>query len=63
MNTKDYRIYGCHFTKEEYSFIKRKLKKLCSQTDETKKTNTEVLLDLFKLALKEEKNRKNNKNE
>lgn len=55
MNTKDYRIYGCHFTKEEYGFIKRKLKKLCNQTGETRKTNTQILLELFKLALKEEK--------
>lgn len=58
MNTKDYRLYGCHFTKEEYGFIKRKLKKLSNRNSETKITDTQVLLELFKLALKEEKEEK-----
>lgn len=58
MNTKDYRLYGYHFTKEEYGFIKRKLKKLSNRNSETKITDTQVLLELFKLALKEEKEEK-----
>ena len=53
IESKGYRIYGCHFTKEEYVFIKKRLKKLC-KTDGLKMTNTEVLLGL----LKEEKEEK-----
>lgn len=45
-------------TKEEYGFIKRKLKKLSNRNSETKITDTQVLLELFKLALKEEKEEK-----
>lgn len=57
IRSKGYRIYGCHFTKEEYVFIKKRLKKLC-KTDGLRMSNTEVLLGLFKLALQEEKEEK-----
>lgn len=46
---KDYRLYGCHFTKEEYNFIQNKIKKI---------SNSRILIKLFKLALKNENEQK-----
>ena len=60
IKSKGYRIYGCHFTKEEYVFIKKRLKKLC-KSDGLKRSNTEILLGLFKLTLKAEKEDKEEK--
>ena len=48
-----YRLYGCWFTKEEYIFIKNKLKELREINGE-KRNNTEILIELFKLALEDE---------
>ena len=48
-----YRLYGCWFTKEEYVFIKNKLKELREINGE-KRNNTEILIELFKLALEDE---------
>ena len=28
MNTKDYRLYGCHFTEKDFDYINSKLDKL-----------------------------------
>lgn len=56
---KDYRLYGCHFTEKEYQFINQKIK----ETNENrikKISNTEIILELFRLALKEEENRGEN---
>ena len=52
-----YRLYGCWFTKEEYIFIKNKLKELREINGE-KRNNTEILIELFKLALKDENDMK-----
>lgn len=49
---KKYRLYGCHFTKEEYTFIQKKIKRL-SNISGQKISNTQVLIELFKLALKD----------
>ena len=43
---KKYRLYGCHFTKEEYTFIQKKIKKL-SNINGQKMSNTLVLIELF----------------
>ena len=47
-----YRLYGCHFTKKEYTFIQKKIKKL-SNINGQKRSNTQILIELFKLALKD----------
>lgn len=47
-----YRLYGCHFTKEEYTFIQKKIKKL-SNIKGQKRNNTQILIELFKLALRD----------
>lgn len=47
-----YRLYGCHFTKEEYIFIQKKIKRL-SNIRGQKRSNTQILIELFKLALKD----------
>ena len=52
-----YRLYGCWFTKEEYIFIKNKLKELREINGE-KRNNTEILIELFKLALEDENDMK-----
>ena len=52
-----YRLYGCWFTKEEYIFIKNKLKELWEINGE-KRNNTEILIELFKLALEDENDMK-----
>ena len=49
---KKYRLYGCHFTKEEYTFIQKKIKKL-SNIKGQKRNNTQILIELFKLALRD----------
>lgn len=46
-----YRLYGCHFTKEEYAFIQKKIKRL-SNIKGQKRNNTQILIELFKLALR-----------
>lgn len=46
-----YRLYGCHFTKEEYTFIQKKIKRL-SNIKGQKRNNTQILIELFKLALR-----------
>lgn len=46
-----YRLYGCHFTKEEYTFIQKKIKRL-SNIKGQKRSNTQILIELFKIALK-----------
>ncbi|AVQ27974.1 hypothetical protein [Fusobacterium ulcerans] len=48
-----YRLYGCHFIKEEYIFIQKKIKKL-SHINGQKRNNTQILIELFKLALRDE---------
>lgn len=50
-------MYGCWFTKEEYIFIKNKLKELREINGE-KRNNTEILIELFKLALEDENDMK-----
>lgn len=52
-----YRLYGCWFTKEEYIFIQNKLKELREINGE-KRNNTEILIELFKLALEDENDMK-----
>ena len=52
-----YRLYGCWFTNEEYIFIKNKLKELREINGE-KRNNTEILIELFKLALEDENDMK-----
>ena len=52
-----YRLYGCWFTKEEYIFIKNKLKELREINGE-KRNNTEILIELFKLELEDENDMK-----
>lgn len=52
-----YRLYDCWFTKEEYIFIKNKLKELREINGE-KRNNTEILIELFKLALEDENDMK-----
>ncbi|MEG9320783.1 hypothetical protein [Fusobacterium varium] len=47
-----YRLYGCHFTKEEYDFIQKKIKKL-NNIKVQKRNNTQILIELFKLALRD----------
>lgn len=47
-----YRLYGCHFTKKEYTFIHNKLKKL-REINGQRRSNTQILIELFKLALKD----------
>lgn len=47
-----YRLYGCHFTKEEYTFIQNELKKL-REINGQRRSNTQILVELFKLALKD----------
>lgn len=46
------RLYGCHFTKEEYTFIQKKIKRL-SNIKGQRRNNTQILIELFKLALKD----------
>ena len=48
-----YRLYGCWLTKKEYIFIKNKLKTL-REINGVKRNNTEILIELFKLALEDE---------
>ena len=48
-----YRLYGCWVTKKEYIFIKNKLKTL-REINGVKRNNTEILIELFKLALEDE---------
>ena len=48
-----YRLYGCWFTKKEYIFIKNKLKTL-REINGVKRNYTEILIELFKLALEDE---------
>lgn len=52
---KYYRLYGCRFTEEEYIFIKRKLEKLkkVNRVNGKKRSNSEILIELFKLALED----------
>lgn len=50
---KYYRLYGCYFTEEEYIFIKSKLRELQTINGQ-KRGNTQILVDLFKLALEDE---------
>lgn len=57
---KKYRLYGCHFTKEEYTFIQKKIKKL-SNINGQKMSNTLGLIELFKLALKDKDGMKGQK--
>ena len=57
---KKYRLYGCHFTKEEYTFIQKKIKRL-SNISGQKISNTQVLIELFKLALKDKDGMKGQK--
>ena len=47
-----YRLYGCWLTKK-YIFIKNKLKTL-REINGVKRNNTEILIELFKLALEDE---------
>lgn len=50
---KYHRLYGCHFTEEEYVFVKNKLKELREINGE-KRNNSKILIELFKLALEDE---------
>lgn len=52
-----YRLYGCHFTKEEYKFIQNKIKKISNIHGE-KISNSRILIELFKLALKDKDEQK-----
>lgn len=50
-----YRLYGCKFTEEEYDFLGEVLNKIKKNSEE-RLSNTRILLEAFKSALKERGN-------
>lgn len=55
-----YRLYGCHFTKREYTFIQNKLKEF-QEINGQRRNNTQILIGLFKLALRDKNEMKGQK--
>ena len=49
---KTYRLFGCRFIEEDFKYINKKLKKLKKKQD---MSNSEILLELFKIYSKENK--------
>ncbi|MDU1912550.1 hypothetical protein [Fusobacterium sp.] len=51
---KTYRLFGCRFIEEDFKYINRKLKKMKKKED---MSNSIILLELFKMYDKENKDK------